>query len=227
MAFKTGGRQCKFESLENRQMMAGDVVGSVQAGTLTLKGDNFNNAITITPGVVPNSVVVTGFTPVGGNPTVVNGLANTPVTFLNITNGLKVKMAPGNDEVTVNNLNIFGKAKFDMGAGVDTLIITNSRFCKALDIEMGSDADHLTIFNTKVDGIADIDTGRGCDDVTITDSIFGELDVNLGADNDSLAIAGTSVITVTTLNGGEGINTFDEGISNFFGGFYFKTNLSG
>jgi len=24
MAFKTGGRKCKFESLENRQMMAGE-----------------------------------------------------------------------------------------------------------------------------------------------------------------------------------------------------------
>src|SRR3954452_7474939 len=72
MAFKTGGRKCKFESLENRQMMAGDVVGHVRGGTLTLKGDNFNNAITITPGAVPNSVLVTGVTPTGGTPTNVN-----------------------------------------------------------------------------------------------------------------------------------------------------------
>src|SRR3954453_14932709 len=50
MAFKTGGRKCKFESLENRQMMAGDVVRRVQAGTLVLKGDNYSNAITITAG---------------------------------------------------------------------------------------------------------------------------------------------------------------------------------
>src|SRR5215211_1009695 len=188
MAFKTGGRKCKFESLENRQMMAGDVVGRIHAGTLTLKGDNFSNGITITAGAVPNSVVVTGFTPLGGTPTNVNGLANTAVTFLNVINGLKVNMGPGNDEVAINNLNIFGKGKINMGSGVDTVTINNSRFCKALDIDMGPDADHLTITNTLVDGKVDIDTGRGCDDVTLTASTFGQLDVNLGEDNDTLEI---------------------------------------
>jgi hypothetical protein len=227
MAFKTGGRKCKFESLENRQMMAGDVVGRVHAGTLTLRGDNFNNGITITAGAVPNSVVVTGFTPLGGTPTNVNGLSNTPVTFLNVINGLKINMALGNDEVAINNLNIFGKAKIDMGGGVDTLTINNSRFCKALDIDMGADADHLTITNTLVDGKVDIDTGSGCDDVTLTASTFGELDVNLGDDNDTITITSTQVITQSTLDGGEGINPFVNGQSNFFGGYFTKRNLNG
>jgi hypothetical protein len=227
MAFKTGGRKCKFESLENRQMMAGDVVGRIHAGTLTLRGDNFSNGITITAGVVPNSVVVTGFTPLGGTPTNVNGLSNTPVTFLNVINGLKVSMAAGNDEVDIRDLNIFGKAKIDMGSGVDTLNIDNSRFCKALDINMGPDADHLTITTTLVDGKVDIDTGSGCDDVTLTASTFGQLDVNLGEDNDTITITNVQVVTQTTLDGGEGINTFVNGQSNFFGGIYTKRNLNG
>ena len=55
MAFKTGGRKCTFESLENRRMLAGDVIGRVHAGTLTLKGDNLSNAITITAGADPHA----------------------------------------------------------------------------------------------------------------------------------------------------------------------------
>jgi hypothetical protein len=227
MAFKTGGRKCKFESLENRQMMAGDVVGRIHAGTLTLKGDNFSNGITITAGAVPNSVVVTGFTPLGGTPTNVNGLPNTAVTFLNVINGLKVNLGLGNDEVDITDLNIFGKAKIDMGSGVDTVNINRSRFCKGLDIDMGSDADHLTIANTLVDGRLDIDTGQGCDDVTLTNSTFGQLNVDLGEDNDTLEITGVQVVTQTTLDGGEGINSFVNGQSNFFGAFYTKRNLNG
>lgn len=226
MAFKTGGRKCKFESLETRQMMAGDVVGSVHAGTLTLKGDNFSNGITIAPGALPNSVLVTGTT-VGGNPTNVNGLPNTGITFVNVIRGLNIKMGLGNDEVAIDDLTIFGKAKINMGIGVDTVDIDNSRFCKGLDINMGPDADHLIINDTTVDGKLDIDAGQGCDDVTIIGSLIGELDVNLGEDNDTLNIANTSVITETTLNGGGGINTFVNGQSNFFGGIYNKKNLAG
>jgi hypothetical protein len=227
MAFKTGGRKCKFESLENRQMMAGDVVGRVHGGTLVLKGDNFDNGITITQGVVPNSVVVSGVTPVGGTPTNVNGLPNTPVTFLNVINGLKVKLGIGNDQVAINNLNIFGKGQINMGSGADTVTINNSTFCKALDIDMGPDADSLTISNSTVQGKVDIDGGRGCDDVTTLNSTFGQLDVNLGKDNDTVTVTSTQVVVETTLDGGEGINTFVNGNSNFFSGFYVKKNLNG
>ena len=62
MAFKrTGGRKCRFESLEDRQMMAGNVVAKVGANNFAIiTGDNFSNGITITPGANPYEVVVTG-----------------------------------------------------------------------------------------------------------------------------------------------------------------------
>src|SRR3954466_13451126 len=82
MAFKTGGRKCKFESLENRQMMAGDVMASVHAGTLFIKGDNLSNGITITAGAIPNQVIITGTT-VAGSGTTVNGITNAPVAVNN------------------------------------------------------------------------------------------------------------------------------------------------
>ncbi|HEY2416044.1 MAG TPA: hypothetical protein VGI40_27630, partial [Pirellulaceae bacterium] len=116
MAFKTGGRKCKFESLENRQMMAGDVVASVHAGTLFIKGDNLSNGITITAGAIPNQVIITGTT-VAGSGTTVNGLTNTPVAVNNVTKSMKINMQAGNDVVTVNNLTVNGSTKIKGGAG--------------------------------------------------------------------------------------------------------------
>jgi hypothetical protein len=227
MAFTTGGRKCKFESLENRQMMAGDVVGSIHGGTLVLKGDGFNNGITINAGAVPNSIEVTGFTPTGGTPTNVNGLTNTTVTFLNVIHGLTIKMNGGNDEVTIDGVNINGLTNINMGTGVDTLLINDSTMCKGLTINTAQDADTVTITDTTVQGKTKIDTGADCDHVTLQDSVFGELNLNLGKDNDELVTDHITVTTRTKLDGGLGINVFDEGISDFFGARYDKFRLAG
>jgi hypothetical protein len=226
MAFKSGGRKCKFESLENRQMMAGDVVGSVHAGTLVLKGDNFSNGITITAGLNPHEVLVTGIT-IEGTPTNLNGISNGAVTFVNVIHGLKIKMGAGNDTVSISNLSVNGLTNINTGPGVDTVVIEQSTLCKGLLLKTGRDADDVRIADSTIQGKAIIKTAGDCDHVTLEDSVFGELDVNLGADNDSLSISHVSVITRTSLDGGTGINTFDEGISNFFGGFYDKKRLSG
>src|SRR6059058_5739244 len=112
MALKTGGRKCKFESLENRQMMAGDVMASVHAGTLFIKGDNLSNGITITPGAIPKQVIITGVN-AGGSATTVNGVPNGPVAVNNVTKDVKIKMLSGNDIVTITNLTVNGSLKID------------------------------------------------------------------------------------------------------------------
>src|SRR5262249_36296766 len=114
MAFKSSGRKCKFESLENRQMMAGDVFANVSAGILTIRGDNLSNGITITAGPNPNEVVVTGIN-VDGSGTAVNGLVNTPVTLVNVTRDIKISMRRGNDTVNVNNLTVNGDLEIRTG----------------------------------------------------------------------------------------------------------------
>lgn len=227
MAFKSGGRKCKFESLENRQMMAGDVFASVHAGTLTIKGDNLSNGIIITAGANPNEVVVTGIN-LAGSGTAVNGLVNTPVTLVNVTKNIKVSMARGNDSVAVNNLTVNGDLKMRGGRGLDTFVVNASTICGDLEIRTSGGADNVTITNSTVAGELEIGTGRDCDNVTITGSDVGELDVALNEDNDHLDISGTQVVTQTRLNGGKGINLFvDELNSNFFGGIYNKTQLAG
>ena len=226
MAFKTGGRKCKFESLENRQMMAGDVMAAVHAGTLFIKGDNLSNGITITPGAIPNQVIITGIN-AGGSGTTVNGLTNTAVPINNVTMDIKIKMLRGNDIVTVNNLTVNGSLKINTDGGVDTVTVNASTICGDLDVNTGGSADTVTVTNTLVNGEAEFRTGGDCDHLTITASTLGELDVHLEEGNDTLAITNTQVVTETSLNGDQGINTFMNGGSNFFSGIYNKKNLNG
>src|SRR5688572_15011706 len=66
------GRPCKFESLEKRNLLAGDVTASIRNGDLVIKGDDLDNGITITAGATAGSVLVTGVN-AGGTATNVNG----------------------------------------------------------------------------------------------------------------------------------------------------------
>jgi hypothetical protein len=234
MAFKTGGRKCKFESLETRQMMAGNVVGRTNHGTLTLKGDNFNNAITITAGVVPHSLLVTGFTPLGGTGTTVNGVASgTGVTFLNVTKGVTVKLGAGDDIVEFlptgnTHVVIDGKVKIDMGSGDDIVRTRLADFNSSLDIKTRGGTDLVDIqVDTTVNGKTTISTGADIDNVSMANSSFGELKIKLEGGDDELAILRTTVTTQSSIDGGKGINAFDEGISNFYGAYLNKKNLAG
>src|SRR3954462_7165068 len=104
MAFKrTGGRKCKFESLENRRMMAGDVTVRLDHGNAIITGDFFPNGVMITAGVNPGDVVVTGIT-AGGHPTRVNGTPNGTVILPNVINGLRINMGFGDDTVNIDTL---------------------------------------------------------------------------------------------------------------------------
>ena len=229
MAFKTGGRKCKFESLETRQMMAGDVVGKTQPGTLTLKGDNFTNGITIIAGAVPHSILVTGFTPTGSTGTTVNGVASgTGVTFLNVTKGVKIEMKAGNDVVEFQNVTIDGKVKIDMGSGDDVVRTDFTNFNSSLEMNTKGGTDLVDIDNdTTVNGKTTIKTGADFDNVSIDDSRLGELKIRLEGGDDELAIEHTIVVRQSSLDGGKGLNAFDEGISNYYGGIFNKKKLAG
>ncbi len=207
-------------------MMAGDVVGSVHAGTLKLRGDNFGNGITITAGAQPNSVLVTGITH-QGSPTNLDGMSNGSVTYLGVTRGVNIKMKAGNDSVDIHDISVNGLTKINMGIGVNEVTIDDAELCKGLFVKTGRHADTITVTDTVVTGKATFKTGSDCDHLTLADSTFGALSVNLNKDNDELTIEHVSVVTETRLDGGWGINMFNDGISNFYGGIYNKTRLNG
>src|SRR5436305_10582023 len=153
MAFKrTGGRKCKFESLETRRMFAGDVTAEVHGGTAEIEGDFFSNAVVITPGANPNEVVVTGVNDSNGLATNVNGLPNGSITLPGVIHGLEVKMGFGNDDLTMTNLTINGAVSIDTGVGVDSVTITGGLYKSDLEINTGRGMDMVTLTNTTIRG---------------------------------------------------------------------------
>ena len=66
-------RNLRFEGLERREMMAGDVVAYVDHGILKVIGDDLPNAVEITPGKLPGSFIVNGTTQYTGADTRING----------------------------------------------------------------------------------------------------------------------------------------------------------
>src|SRR3954468_3021108 len=148
MAFKrTGGRKCKFESLETRRMFAGDVTAEVHGGSAEIEGDFFANGVVITAGLNPNEIVVTGVN-AEGLPTNVNGIPNGSITLPGVIHGLEVKMGFGNDDVTMTNLTINGKAKVEMGEGVDSVTVIGGLYKSDLTIKTGRSMDNVTLTNT-------------------------------------------------------------------------------
>jgi Planctomycete extracellular len=214
--FGKNGRRCRFESLEDRQMMAGDVTAQLVHGNLVVKGDNFDNAITITAGVNPFEFVVTGVPDNNGLATTVNG-TSTPVTIPGVTKGLKLNMHRGNDNVTLTGVTFQGSVTLKGGAGADDIELNNATINHNLKIKSGNGPDTVTLTDVTVASNTKIQTGGAHDELTITGSDFGKLKVSLGKTDDTLAISGTTVTTNTSLNGNGGINTFATNLSNFFG----------
>jgi hypothetical protein len=206
---RSSGRRCFFESLEDRQMLAGDVTAKISGGNLVIKGDSLANGITIAAGSTAGTVVVTGVT-AGGSATTVNS-GTTAVTLSGFTGGLKIDMKGGDDSVTITDLTVTGDAKLEGGRGDDTFDVSGSTFHGALTTNLGDGDDTLTFDSTTVSGKAKFKGRHGDDDATITDSTFSKLSVSLGKGDDSLTMSGTTASVDTSLNGRRGTNTFSNG----------------
>jgi hypothetical protein len=210
---RVSGRRCSFESLEARQMLAGDVSASISNGKLVVKGDSLANGITIAAGTTAGTVVVTGVN-AGGTATNVNGTSNGAVTLTGFTGGVKIDMKGGDDSVTITGLTETGDAKLEAGRGNDTFSVSGSTFNGELTTNLGSGDDTLTLSSTTVSDKSKVKGRSGDDDVTITNSTFSKLSVSLGRGDDSLTMSGTTASVDTKLNGRSGTNTFANNGNN-------------
>src|SRR5262245_35512953 len=98
------GRSLSFETLESKQMLAGDVTVSVVAGTMLVKGDDAGNHVQITQGDNGTSFIVKGL---DGTTVKMNG-TTAPETGLVVTGvkGVNVNMGSGPDIVDVAGVQI-------------------------------------------------------------------------------------------------------------------------
>jgi hypothetical protein len=158
------GRPCKFETLETRNLLAGDVTASIHHGDLIIKGDNLANGIEITAGATAGTVVITGVN-AGGSATNVNGTANGAVTLSGFTDDLKINMKGGDDTVTITGLTVPDKGKLKGGDGDDTFTIDGSTFAK-LKTKLGHGDDTLDISDTTVSVKTRLNGGHGTNTLT-------------------------------------------------------------
>jgi hypothetical protein len=222
-------RRCTFESLESRQMLAGDVTARIVNGDLIIKGDRNANEIAVTQSGTTITVVGTGTTVNSGtSAAVITGFTGSiklkmkggddDVTLTGLTaTELDAGLGKGNDTLDIENCTINGDTELEGRKGNDTITVDiatggetpiTSRFNGELDIDLGKGEDTLRMVRATVTGEAEIEGGRGVDNVNISGSNFTTLETDLGRGDDSLAISTTTVSVKTDLDGGKGTNTF-------------------
>ncbi len=199
--FTTAQRRVRFESLEQRQLLAGDVVVGVVQGDLVVQGDELDNHIAITAGAEAGSFVVTGL---DGTTVHLEGQAAAgEVTVAGVNDDLRIDLGDGSDTLELADAVVNGSVSIRMGVGDDSV---------AVGSEDGGVGEALAgLFDEDVSvairGSLRISTDGGEDQVVVDDAaVRGFLDIHTGADNDSVSLG-----SLVDANGGVGLNGSSNG----------------
>ena len=119
----------RFEQLEEKKMLAGDVAVSVVDGTLQIEGDDLDNQIVVSSGAAPGEYLIRGL-----DGTVVE-LADAPdpddsppaegeapenaVVVTGVRRGIHIAMDDGDDSVVLHNARVRGNVAINTGDGAD------------------------------------------------------------------------------------------------------------
>lgn len=124
-------RPLRLESLERRELMAGNVTASITDGQLTLTGNYQDNVLVLYRGENPGEVVVAGAKDSAGGNTLVNGGA-APVTLSSVTS-IRADLRGGNDRMLVTNLTLpvdqdsqHRAIYAEMGEGNDQVVLSGN-----------------------------------------------------------------------------------------------------
>jgi hypothetical protein len=175
-------RGLRFECLERRLLLAGDVTWSLKSGSLVVTGDldPAGNQIELRH-LGGNQYRLSGLTDTSlknslnlDNPVIIDGVTKS-ITIdmksgpnsvtLNGTAGfvvptdLTIKSGENDDSVVIENGSIGGKLTIDTAAGNDTIGLSGGSVAKDASIKTGTEDDSLTITNVEFSGKLTIDTG--------------------------------------------------------------------
>lgn len=204
---KNNQRRLRFEGLETRAMLAGNVTVTLAATTLTLVGDASANEIEITAGANPGEYVITGL-----NNTQINGpsLINDPF------DNLVVQLAGGSDIFTVrgisatNRLNVAGDINIDNADGNNTNKLINVQLNDDLTVTKvaGASESNLELNATTIVGDTILSAGGFNGDsktvITADSRIQGNLTVTNNVGEDHFILHLSTVDGNVTINNGNG-----------------------
>jgi hypothetical protein len=148
-------RRRSFESLESRQVMAGNITAVIDAGgNLVITGDDLENGLYITQSE-QGEFQILGLE-ANGAATTINGSTEL-ITLKNVTGSITIKTGIGNDITQVEFFNHTGNLTIDTQLGQDIVNIgtSNRRSNLTGDITVSfSQASILNMINTTIDGAA-------------------------------------------------------------------------
>jgi hypothetical protein len=182
MARNSDGRQRgQFESLEQRNLLAGDVLVNVVGNNLRIEGDAEGNEILITAGAEAGTFIVTGLdgTTLGGetDPVEVSGIRN-----------IRVNLGDGADLVALAGAEVRGNVTVRTGLGDDRVLVGTEGGAAELAGVLPADA------TVNVSGSLKISTGAGLDQVAVDGATVSRLSVDAGEDNDVVSLGSTDAL---------------------------------
>lgn len=207
-----GTRRFRLETLEQKKMLAGDVLASIADGLLLIEGDELSNEIAITSGEQPGSYVIQGL---DGTRISLDGAADSTeadpgvVVVQGVTRGIRANMGDGDDRVVVNNLRTRGNIAIRTGSGDDTVRVGELRE-EPVAVREGTPEAEAEAQGPAVEigRSLRIHTGDGDDSVLVQDVAGrGRLHVATGGGDDTVRI-GRRAQEPAPDNGGE--NPTDE-----------------
>jgi hypothetical protein len=149
-----------FEALEDRTLLAGNVVASISGGALRLVGDSAGNQVRVEQ-VSASSVLLT---PLDGT-TTINGTAG-PVTLNGFRSGVALAAGAGDDvflfEGTNGAFQMGNVVNWNLGDGNDTLEISNA-ITRVLILNAGDGNDRVDLRNNAYLYVSVLIGGRGVD----------------------------------------------------------------
>jgi len=199
-------RNLGLESLEDRNLMAGDIIANVVNGSLVIRGDEASNGVAIRAGAEPGQYFIVGLE-AGGEATSVNGVD--AVLVSGVTRGIRAGLGQGDDVFRLSDANVRGAVSVSAGRGNDHISIggrdsddraddrandrvANTRIRLGLNLSTGLGNDSVHVGGTRVGGGTRIATGRGADEVGVRDSNLGHTAIiSTGGGEDAVNVGGS------------------------------------
>jgi hypothetical protein len=181
-----------FESLESKQLLAGDVTVSLVGGTLRIVGDDAANQVAVTPGAEAGEFVIQGLE---GTVVHLEGAEDpAPVAGLEVAGvrSMQVRLGDGADELSVNDAELRGSLLIDAGAGDDEVTLSDVSVRGLLHVAAGAGNDTVTLgvaeeLETPAATLAGRIGNGGFNNADASVKAGAAIDVVLGDGDDTLA----------------------------------------
>ncbi|MDD4888484.1 MAG: hypothetical protein PHU85_01010 [Phycisphaerae bacterium] len=180
------------ERLEDRALLAGNVIGVVAGGTLTLTGDTDDNTFVVDQ---PFPLSAQQFQVTGTGGTLINGLPS--MIFNVVKKDVKINLFAGDDEVTFDAVALPGNLQINGGDGDNSVTLDNaSTVAKRVTVHNGEGDDTFELLaGSRIDHNVLLVNGNG-DSSTLLDNsiVLWDLTVRARDGGDSLIIQNVSLV---------------------------------